>query len=271
MKYADLHVHTNASDGTSTPEELVRLAAQAGHSAIAITDHDTLDGIAPALAQAPKLGLEVIPGVELTSQHQGREIHILGYFLDYKDGRLLESLASIRQSRVERVYKIADKLKSLGVALEPDAVFRIAGKAAVGRMHIARALLESGKIASTAEAFHRYIGDKSPAYVLNFKFSAQEAISLIKSSGGAAVLAHPYIINNDEFIREFAAYGLDGLEVYYPEHSQSMVNFYLKQASELNLAVTGGTDFHGKAKPEIKLGSIKIPYSLVEKLKANRA
>jgi hypothetical protein len=267
MKYADLHVHTSSSDGTYTPAQLVKEGTARGISALAIVDHDTTEAVAEAIAQAQGTALEIIPGIELTAQHENQEIHILGYFLDYRNPELLEKLKLVQLNRVQRVYKIIENLGELGLKLNPETVFAISGKATVGRMHIARALVKDGLVGSTAEAFRKYIGDKSPAYVLGFKLSVPEAIKLIQAAGGVAVLAHPYMLRNDELITEFAGYGLEGLEVYYPEHSQAMVNFYLDLAKQLNLLVTGGTDFHGSAKPEIKLGMIKVPMELVEKLR----
>ena len=267
MRYADLHVHTSCSDGTSTPAQLVKEGVARGIAALAIVDHDTTEAIAEALAKAEGSDLEIIPGIELTAQHEYQEIHILGYFLDYRNKKLLEKLKLMQQNRIERVYKIIENLEGMGLKLNPGTVFGISGKATVGRMHIARALVKDGFVGSTAEAFRKYIGDKSPAYVLGFHLTVPEAIKLIQDAGGVAVLAHPYMLHNDALITEFAGYGLEGIEVHYPEHSQAMVNFYLDLAKKLNLLVTGGTDFHGSAKPEIKLGMIKIPLELVEKLR----
>ena len=267
MKYADLHVHTSCSDGTYTPVQLVREGIARGISALAIVDHDTTEAIAGALAEAEGTDLEIIPGIELTVQHENQEIHILGYFLDYRNKELLEKLKLVQLNRIQRVYKIVENLEGLGLKLNPGTVFSISGKATVGRMHIARALVKEGLVGSVAEAFRKYIGDKSPAYVLGFRLSVPAAIKLIHAAGGVAVLAHPYMLHNDALIAEFVGYGLEGIEVHYPEHSQAMVNFYLDLAKKLNLLVTGGTDFHGNVKPEIKLGMIKIPLELVEKLR----
>jgi hypothetical protein len=267
VKYADLHAHTSESDGTYTAVELVNEAFRRGLSAVAIVDHDTVGAISVALEAAKETSCEVIPGIELTAQHDSQEIHILGYFLDYQDKGLLDRLRLAQQNRVQRVYKIVENLKELSIRLNPQTVFDISGPGTVGRMHIARALVKDGWVNSTSEAFRKYIGDKSPAYVLGFRFSPEEAIKLVRDAGGVAVLAHPFVLNNDELIAEFAACGLQGLEVYYPEHSQSQVNFYLNMAKKLGLLVTGGSDFHGSAKPEIKLGTIKIPFELVEKLR----
>ena len=268
MKYADLHVHTNESDGTSSPEKLVQQAIRAGLSGVAIVDHDTVNALPRAISAAQSSSLTIIPGIELTAQYENQEIHILGYFIDYLNAQLLEKLILVRQNRVERVKKIVFNLKELGVNLDPQVVFDIAGNASVGRMHLARALLKEGLVSSTSEAFQKYIGDKSPAYVLGFKLTPKEAFQLIKDAGGVPVLAHPYIIRNDNLITQFAKEGLIGLEVYYPEHSQSMINFYLGLAKELGLLVTGGSDFHGSAKPDVSLGKAKVPWELVQKLQA---
>ena len=270
MKYADLHVHTSESDGTFTPKQLVREALERGLSAIAIVDHDTVGGISEAEAAARGEDLEIITGIELTAQHDNQEIHILGYFLDCQNKALLEKLKLVQTNRIERVHKIVNNLEEEGVKLNAQVVFDISGKGTVGRMHIARALLKEGWVTTTAEAFRKYIGDKSPAYVLGFNLSPDEAIKLIKGAGGVAVLAHPYMLRNDELITELVGYGLQGIEVYYPEHSQSMVNFYLDLAKKLNLLVTGGSDFHGSVKPDIKLGAIKVPIELVERLRQNK-
>jgi len=267
MKYADLHAHTSESDGTYTPEQLVKEALKRSLSAVAIVDHDTVSAIPAALKAAESTALEIIPGIELTSQYENQEVHILGYFLDHQDKGFLNKLKPVRQNRIRRVNEMIENLKGLDIELDPQTVFDIAGSGTVGRMHIARALVKDGWVGSTSEAFRKYIGDKSPAYVLGFRFSPEEAIKIIRDAGGVAVLAHPYVLRNDEWIVEFVAGGLQGLEAYYPEHSQSQVNYYLELAKKLNLVVTGGSDFHGSAKPNVKLGCVKIPLELVEKLR----
>jgi 3',5'-nucleoside bisphosphate phosphatase len=268
MKYADLHLHTVFSDGTYTPEQLIAKSVKCGLSAISVVDHDTLDGVVPAIEAAALQGVEVIPGVELTAEHEGKEVHILGYLIDHKNDELRVKLDVLRKNRVERAHKIIEKLGEMGVKLEAEKVFQIAKSGSVGRLHIARAMVKEGIVASLPEAFGRYIGDRCPAYVLGFKMSVREAISLISDAQGIAVIAHPYSLRNDEIIPLFVEYGIRGLEVYYPEHSQSMINFYLGLAKKYNLLVTGGSDCHGEAKSEVMIGSIKIPYELVEKLKA---
>jgi len=267
IKYADLHVHSIASDGTFNAEQLIKESLKKKLSAIAITDHDTVEMIPEAIGLAADKDLEIIPGIELTAQYENQEIHILGYFIDWQSDCLLAKLKQIQQNRVERVNKIISNLAELGVNLNQETVFDISGKGTLGRMHVARALVKDGHVKTVGEAFRRYIGDKSPAYVLGFKLSPKEAIKMINDAGGTAVLAHPYMLHNDMMIYEFIKDGLQGIEVYYPEHSQSMINFYLEMAENTGLIVTGGSDFHGSAKPEVKLGMAKIPFELLEKIR----
>ena len=267
MKFADLHLHTHFSDGTFSPKELVNKAVRAGLSAIAICDHDIVGGIDPAIEAASSEDIEILPGIELTAEEDGSEIHILGYLIDYKRKEFTERLKVLRERRVERIYKIVEMLNGLGLPLSAEGVFEVAKHGTVGRLHVARAMFAAGLISSISEAFQKYIGDKGPAYVLGFRFTPKEAIKLIRDTGGIPVIAHPYSLNNDELIPRFVDLGLMGIEVYYPEHSQSMINFYLGLAKKYNLLVTGGSDCHGNAKSEVKIGSIKVPYELVEKLK----
>jgi predicted metal-dependent phosphoesterase TrpH len=270
VKYADLHLHTIFSDGTYTPEELVEGALKKDLDAISVTDHDSVCAIDPALKAAGARGLEVIPGIELSAEYNCHEVHILGYFIDYQSRKLIEKLKILKDNRISRIHKIVDRLELIGIKLKAQSVFEIAGSGTPGRMHVALAMAKEGLVNSIYEAFEKYIGDKGPAYICGFRFSPAEAIQLIKEVGGVAVLAHPYILDNGDLIPQFVKYGLGGLEVYYPEHTPSMVNFYLGLARQHNLAVTGGSDFHGKIKPQIDIGSIRITYDLVEALKKLR-
>jgi 3',5'-nucleoside bisphosphate phosphatase len=271
MKFADLHLHTFFSDGTYSPSELIRQAERAGLSALAVVDHDTVEGIPSLIESARICGIEVLPGIELTAQYERLEVHILGYLFDYENQALLQQLESLRKIRVERVYKIAEKLRGIGVPLDPAVVFSLSGSGTVGRLHVARALVKEKLVSCIEQAFKKYIGDRSPAYVSGFKLSPQEAVTLIKEAGGIPVLAHPYTITNDDVLLKIITCGIMGLEVHYPEHSQAMVNFYLRLAQQYRLLVTGGSDCHGNAKSEVRIGSMKIPYDLVEKLKQAKA
>ncbi len=267
MRFADLHLHTTFSDGTFSPSELVKQAKEVNLSAIAVVDHDTIFGIEPSCQAGREQGVEVLPGIELTVENHGREIHLLGYLIDYQNQRLKEQLIILNKNRIERIHKITLKLKKLGLDLEPEAVFKISQKGSPGRLHIARAMAAEGLVSSIYEAFHKYIGDKGPAYVAGFRLSPQEGINLIKAAGGIPVLAHPYTLGDDEMIPRLVDLGLMGLEFYYSEHAPAMTSHYLKLAKKFQLLLTGGSDFHGAAKPNTKLGVVKIPYELVEKLK----
>lgn len=267
MKFADLHMHTDASDGTYPVERVIEESLKAGLSCIAITDHDTVESVAPAQKIAEDKDIEIIPAVEFSCEFDGSEVHILGYLIDCSDPELLEQVRILRKNRIERIYKIVDKLRGVGVELDPQSIFKLSSGGTIGRLHVARAMLKEAKVGSLYEAFQKYIGDAGPAYVLGFRFSPEEVIRVIKGAGGIPVLAHPYLLKSDDLIIEFVRYGIRGLEIHYPEHSQSMVNFYLGLAKEYNLLVTGGSDYHGSAKPDIKAGAVKIPYELVQKLK----
>ena len=267
MKFADLHLHTVFSDGTYTPKQLIQESINAGLSSIAVVDHDTVDGLEPALKSAQNQDLEVLPGVELTAEYQGREIHILGYLIDFKNRALIDALNTLQKNRKLRIYKMVNKLSKMGLKLQAKSVFDISQDSTVGRLHVARAMVKQGLVGSIQEAFRKYIGDKCQGYVLGFRLSPQEAVKLIKQAGGIPVLAHPCTISKNELIPRLIECGIMGLEVYYPGYAQPTVDYYLKMAKEYNLLVTGGSDYHGDVKPEVKLGCIKIPYDLVESLR----
>ncbi len=270
MKFADLHTHTLFSDGTYTPEALVEKAGKAGLSCISVADHDTAAGIGRAMAAAEGAGIELIPGIEMTAEYCGREVHMLGYFIDSRNKALNENLTLLRERRVERIYKMLEKLKGMGIKLKAEAIFDLAVYGTIGRLHVARALVSQGFVSSTSEAFNRIIGDDCPAYVLGFKLLPQEAVKLIRGAGGIPVLAHPFTLRDDSLIGGLIKCGVMGLEVYYPEHTCAQRDKYIKIAQQNNLLLTGGSDFHGDAKPKSELGSCKIPYDLVEKLKTAR-
>lgn len=271
MKFADLHLHTIFSDGTYTPEELIAAAKKSGLDCIAVVDHDTVDGIAPTLEAAKPFAIEVIPGIELTAEYEGLEIHILGYLIDFESTNLKEKVKVLVRHRIERIYKIAEKLKDVGVNIDAQDVLDLAGGGSISRLHLARVIVAKGYASTISETFRRYIGDQCPAYVGGFRLTPYEAIKLILDAKGIPVLAHPYMLNRDELIPEFAEHGLKGLEVFYPEHSQNKTTYYKSIAQKYNLLLTGGSDCHGKAKPEVKIGSMKIPYELVERLKEEKS
>ncbi len=265
-KFADLHLHTYYSDGTFSPAELIQRAKGVDLSCIAITDHDTVDALPEAFRLKPK-GLEIISGIELSCDLENREVHILGYLIDYKNDELLAKLDKISKYRIERVHLIVDKLRQMKVDITANEVLSLSRLGTVGRLHIARVLLEKKIISNIREAFVRFIGEDGPAYVANFRLNVKEAINTIIKFGGVPVLAHPYTLANDDVISTFVDYGLKGLEVYYPEHSQYQEQHYGLLAEHLGLIATGGSDCHGQLKENIKVGSVRIPYEIVEKLK----
>ncbi len=240
---ADLHVHTTASDGLYSPAEVAEMATTIGLSAIAITDHDTVDGIIPARRSSRRL--EVIPGIELSTEYAGHEIHILGYYIDTGHPRLMRLLRELRQSRVGRAEKMVARLAELGYGIELERVCQIAGKAAPGRPHIARALLEKGFIESVRQAFDTLLAYGGPAYVERFKLTPCEAIELVKEAGGVAVLAHPGLSGVEALIEDLVKSGLQGLEARHPEHDAEQVERFSALAGALGLIVTGGSDYHG--------------------------
>jgi hypothetical protein len=269
MRFADLHTHTAYSDGTFTPEELVRRAKTAGCAALAVTDHDTVGGIEEALHAGAQQDVEVIAGIELTSEHAGREVHLLGYCIDYQDAALRAVLSELQQRRVERVYAMSRRLKSeMGVELRPESVLRLAGNGTVGRLHVARAMVAEKIVGTTQEAFRTYIGDSCPGYVAGFRLGPAEAVGLIDRCGGVAVVAHPYMLRDDALLDELIRLGCRGIEAYYPEHSQGETNYYCAYARTHGLLVTGGSDCHGVAKPEVRIGAVKLAYEHVDALKA---
>jgi len=267
LKYADLHIHTKFSDGTFSPERIVKQAHRLGLSCIAITDHDTVCAIEPAMREAEGLDIELIPGVELAAETGDYEIHILGYFIDWRAGWFGRKLEQICDVRRRRALAIIEKLRAFDISLDSDEVMREAAVGSVGRLHIARIMERRGFVHSIQEAFNKYIGNGRPCYVKKFRLTPAEAINMIYRLKGLAVLAHPYTIGNDELIPGFVQLGLRGIEVYYPEHNRSATGHYRDLAEKYGLLITGGSDCHGLGKDRVLMGEVKIPYDLVEALK----
>jgi hypothetical protein len=265
-KFADLHVHTRASDGLMTPEEAVEQAHSAGLVAISIADHDSIWGIEPALEAGEKYGIEVIPGVELSSEVKGSELHFLGYYIDWRKKWFREKLLMIQEARRDRARKMVEKLRKLGLDVSYDMVTAIDGKV-LGRPHIARVLMDRGYVKTMDEAFNRFLGRGKPAYVAKFPISPAEAIKMIKRVKGIPVLSHPVFAHADDMLPELAELGLRGIEVYHSKHDTSTTKYYEQLAQKYGLLIVGGSDSHGS---EIPVGNVRIPYSLVEKLKMER-
>jgi hypothetical protein len=266
--FADLHLHTNFSDGTYTPEELVSQAAKNGLAAIALTDHDTVEGCQRAGDACKALQIEFISGAELTAEQNDNEIHILGYFLDTHNAKLLSEIAKFQAVRQNRIHEMVARLNELNVPLRAEDVFAMANCRSPGRPHVARALVKAGLCTSLDEAFERFLKKHRPAFVPKAKISARYAIDLIHQAGGLAVMAHPGLNRSDEVIPDLVEAGLDGIECFHTKHSTAISEHYLEIADKFNLLVTGGSDCHGLSKGKPLIGTVKLPYQHVEKLKA---
>jgi predicted metal-dependent phosphoesterase TrpH len=269
-RFCDFHIHTTFSDGLLTPEQVVVKAKEKGLDAVGIVDHDAVGGIEPARRKGKEVGVEVLPAVELSCIIGDSDIHIIGYYIDYKNKKLVSILSDIQNKRLERAKKMVEKLAEQGAEVEIERVLELAGNGAVGRPHIAQALLEEGHIACYDEAFWKYIGYHCPAYVPKEKFSPKEALKLICDFHGISILAHPMSYNNRAMINFLIDQGVRGLEVWRPDHSDNDVKYLFNLVKTHNLLATGGTDCHGGRKGKILIGEIKIPYQYVEALKHAR-
>lgn len=265
---ADLHLHTLHSDGTFTPQELVERAKKLKLAAISITDHDAVEAI-PLAGEAAAGALEVIPGIELTAAFRDREIHILGYGLNAEDPALRTFLGQMRRQRVNRIQAMIDRLGGHGIQVTLEQVRAIAGEGSVGRPHLAEALVKNGAVRSMEEAFQRFIGDHAPCFVKAATLTVPDAVRWIRQTGGVAVVAHPHRIVEDAWFPELIDAGVQGIEVYHSDHSPAVTKKYRKLAEAHHLLITGGSDCHGMRRaggPAI--GTVTIPYELVEELKA---
>jgi len=265
--FADLHLHTNFSDGTYTPEELAERAGELGLAAIALTDHDTVEGCARMSAACAHAGLEFIPATELTAEVDGNELHLLAYFVDTQNPRLLAQMSRFQRVRQSRIQEMVARLNQLDIPLQADAVLAIANCRSPGRPHVARALVMGGFCSSMDEAFERFLKKNRPAWVPKFKISTTEAIELIHQAGGLAVIAHPGLNRVDEVIPGLVRAGLDGLECFHSKHTPNTSEHYVGLAKQLGLLITGGSDCHGLNKGKPLIGTVKLPYEYVEQLK----
>jgi predicted metal-dependent phosphoesterase TrpH len=271
VKRVDLHLHTTYSDGRLTSGELIQIAAEQGIGVIAITDHDTVNGIEPALLATECFPyVTVIPGVEInTDVHQG-EVHILGYFVDYKNQSFLDTLASLRNSRKARAQKMLAKLSKLGINIEWERILELSDGGSVGRPHIAQALLEGQHVSTLQDAFERYIGRNGPAYAERDRLSPKEAVELIIKANGLPVIAHPASIKElDQMIIDLKQSGLVGIEVYYDNYDKDTIERLRQMAVKYDLIATGGSDFHGfEDDHETPLGEAIVPFECVQHLTA---
>lgn len=267
----DLHIHTTASDGTSTPEDIVMQAEKLGLLGIAITDHDTTAGLTRGM-NAIKEGagkLDFIPGIELNAEINGVETHILGYFINHNNRALNNRLYQIKQERRDRADKMIAKIQDIGININIEQVKQFVKGEMIGRPHIAQALLAQGYVNSVGEAFKMYIGQGRPAYVNRYKFLPEEAINLIHGAGGVSIIAHPGLISRKEFIYELIAMGVNGLEVYYPDHHEEQIRWYRDLCNKFGLLLTGGSDYHGYNNKDSRgrLGSCGINQAGMDQIK----
>ena len=282
MELIDLHTHTTASDGSLTPAELVKAAKDAGLAAVAVTDHDTTAGLDEALQAGKRLDMEVVPGVEISVQRGDNPggMHMVGLFVDHTEPALAGSLKRLQEARAQRNPKIAARLNQLGIPLTMEEVRSFAGDGQVGRPHFARALVARKAVPDVNQAFERYLAAGKPAYVPKFRFQPDEALDMLRKAKALAILAHPGLlrlpnIEIELLLRGLKQKGLEGVEVQYSDHDSATRSFLASLAHRLDLAVSGGTDFHGAAKPAIRLGTgkgdVRVPVEVLAALKTRRA
>jgi predicted metal-dependent phosphoesterase TrpH len=275
----DLHTHSTASDGSFSPVKLIRYARTKGLRAVALTDHDCIDGLEEAIAVGNEIGVEVIPGIELSAKFNNGGMHILGYFVNPSDPVFLQRLSMLQEARRQRNPKIVKKLQDLGMNISYEEVVAASGGGQVGRPHFAQVLVNKGFVRTIAEAFEKYLRNGGSAYVEKDRLSPEESIALIHEAGGVAVLAHPFTLHLpvdqlDPLFERLVQGGLDGLEVYYSVHTPEQTAQYERLAERWGLVKTGGSDFHGDYKPKIDLGvgmgDLQVPYSILEELRQRK-
>jgi predicted metal-dependent phosphoesterase TrpH len=263
----DLHVHSTYSDGLLDPHELLELAEQKSIDYLAITDHDTLDGYNRIFPDINDYSVKLIPGVEISSNYKGKDVHILAYNFDVNNSKFIDLLKTIQKGRQQRAKKILELLWEFGVIINYCDVEQLAGeKGLVGRPHIAQAMINGGYVRNKQEAFDKYIGDNGPAYYAKPAPSPKKIIKAVKSAGGLSVVAHPYIIGNDKIVFDLIKFGIQGIEVYYGKNNPDVTKYYESIACEFDLIRTGGSDFHGGVYDEELFGSVDIPDFVFDEL-----
>jgi len=275
--YVDLHIHSTASDGSLSPRELINAAEDVPLRAMAITDHDTIDGSAEALRHSKSTPVEILSGLEISADFEPGTMHLLGYLFRLDDVHLTQALEIVQKSRVDRNLKIIERLQSLGMDIDYNEVSEASGGGQVGRPHIAKVLVQKGVVQGIDDAFNTLLRKGGPAYVGRYRLSPAEAIKAIRGAGGVAVLGHPSTLNMrteaelDKMMADLKEIGLQGVEAYYSTHGPDRTALYVRLAKRHGLLVTGGSDFHGAAKSGVRIGfgkgDLRIPYRLVEDLK----
>ena len=276
MRYIDLHVHSNASDGTCTPEQLVDLAIEKNLAAFALTDHDSIDGLSPALAYAMTKNIEVIPGIELSTDYNGKDVHIVGLFIQHHNPQFRDKLKEFCDSRDNRNKKMAQVLTDAGFPVNYEELAADYPGATITRAHFAKYMLAHGYIRTLNEAFEKYIGDTCPYYVPREKVTPADGVRLILNAGGVPILAHPVLYHMSEeelteLIVPLKAVGLVGIEALYPGYTEMEESMVRRLARKNGLLISGGSDFHGDNKPGLQMGSgyggLKVPYELLSALR----
>jgi predicted metal-dependent phosphoesterase TrpH len=265
----DLHCHSTASDGLLTPAALVSYASERGVDAIGLTDHDSTNGVAQAMAVGAELGVTVVPGVELSSEIEGLQAHILGYFIDPDSESLQAEFAWMNRTRRERISRIVQNLNAAGIPISVDDVFAQSGDGTVGRPHVARVLIANGYAESVSDAFDKFLTRGKPGYAVSEKITPEGAIRAINRAGGVAVLAHPWSTKDPRgAVARLAPVGLSGLECYYGEYARSVQLELVELANQFDLIPTGGSDFHGPGVKSTDLGAVTVPSEAIEQLRA---
>jgi predicted metal-dependent phosphoesterase TrpH len=268
----DLHTHTTASDGTYAPRDLVIEAANRGVRVLAITDHDSTEGLPEAFEEAEhRRPLELLPGIEINCDVEGAEIHVLGYLMDWQAPWFQEFCREQRRERRERVHRMAERMAALGMPFDADEVFAIVKEGSAGRPHVAQVMVKRGYVKTVREAFDKYLAAGRPGHVPRKKLTPEDAVRLIRRAGGVPVFAHPGLAGRDELIPGLIAAGLMGIECYYTEHSAQQRATYLQICKDHNLVATGGSDFHGPQVRAATLGSPTVPMAAVDALRAKAA
>lgn len=268
----DLHVHSTASDGLLSPSEVVDLAATTGITILGLTDHDTTRGVDEAIASGHTVGVEVVPGVELSTSVDTGELHVLGYLIDHHNPELESRLSEFRDARRSRAVRIVERLNEIGVIVDLARVREMAGAGSIGRAHVARALIEAGHVTSIDEAFDRFLGRGKPAYVPRLRLTPVDAVHLVHASGGVAVLAHPFTVDDlDTTLPQLVSAGLGGLEVYYSLYNNEQQVQLAEIARRFELVPTGGSDFHGSGEREGReIGTAEVPMDTLDRLRDAR-
>ena len=268
----DLHTNTTASDGTYTPSALVTEASQRGLRVLAITDHDSTEGLAEAFEEAEcRRPLEVLPGIEINCDVEGAEIHVLGYLMDWQAPWFQDFCREQRRERRARVHRMVERLVALGMPLEADEIFAIVKEGSAGRPHVAQVMVARGYVKTVREAFDKYLGSGKPGHVPRKKLTPDDAVRIICKAGGVPVFAHPGLADRDALIPGLIAAGLMGIECYYTEHSAAQRATYLQICKDRDLVATGGSDFHGPKVRAASLGSPSVPMAAVDALRTKAA